>query len=198
MTQSVQEQIRILPAIEAELHLIQIGGEMLRADLVPCSHNATLQEAESILDGICMDIASNVNPVLVTNRLVFILGDSRIVHRPRVGDQFVSDNHIDIFADIFADVLRQRSMLNIFGMEKSQIAITLAQSNYNLFCRSTSTHSCAVGFSADIGFIHFNRAIKRGLIYFLHSSTDAMAEIPCCLVAHSQGALDLIRGHTLA
>src|SRR5437762_7532234 len=25
-----------------------------------------------------------------------------------------------------------------------------------------------------------------------------MAEIPCCLVAHSQGALDLIRGHTLA
>src|SRR5436190_14116120 len=193
MTQSVQEEIRVLPAIEPELHLIQIGREMLRADLVPCSHNATFQEAESVFHGVRVDIASNVNSVLVTDRLVFVLRYSCLIHCPRVGNQFIGDNHIDIFADILTDVFRQSSMLNIFSMEKPQFAVTLPQSNYDLFRCSASTHPRAVSFSADIGFIHFDSTIQHGLIYLLHSSTNPVTEIPRCLVAHAQGALDLIR-----
>src|SRR5438309_813012 len=58
MAQSVQEQVGILPAIEAELHLIQIGRKMLRADLMPRSHDAALQETESVLDCIGMNVRS--------------------------------------------------------------------------------------------------------------------------------------------
>ena len=56
--QRVNEQIGILPAIEAECHLVQVKGEMLRADLVPRSNDAALQEREGGLDGVGRDAFS--------------------------------------------------------------------------------------------------------------------------------------------
>jgi hypothetical protein len=41
MTQGMQEQVRALPTIEAETHLVQVGWEMLRRNLVPRSDDAT-------------------------------------------------------------------------------------------------------------------------------------------------------------
>ena len=41
----------------------------------------------------------------------------------------------------------------------------------------------AFGFSADIGFIHFDSTVQHGPLYFFHSSADAVAEIPSGLVA---------------
>src|SRR3954467_2413701 len=42
MTQSIQKQVGTFPAVEAESHLIQVGGEMLWANSVPCTDDATL------------------------------------------------------------------------------------------------------------------------------------------------------------
>ena len=51
MTQSVEEQIGILPAIETEAHLFKVRGEMLRGNLVPRPHDSALEQAESGPDG---------------------------------------------------------------------------------------------------------------------------------------------------
>ena len=48
MTQSINEQIGAIAAIEAELHLFQIGREMLRGDSVPRSHNAAVLRNKSV------------------------------------------------------------------------------------------------------------------------------------------------------
>ena len=57
MAQGIKEQIVVLPAIEAEGHLIQIGGEMLRADLVPASNNPAFQERPKGINILGMDLA---------------------------------------------------------------------------------------------------------------------------------------------
>jgi hypothetical protein len=44
MTQGIQKQIGVLPAIETEGHCAPIGRKMLRANLVPCAHDAALQK----------------------------------------------------------------------------------------------------------------------------------------------------------
>ena len=52
MAQGIQKQIGILPTIEAEAHLVQVGGEMLGANLVPRSHDAALQKREGGFHGV--------------------------------------------------------------------------------------------------------------------------------------------------
>src|SRR6266536_4345949 len=122
MTQGVQEQIGVLPAIEAELHLIQIGRKMLRADLVPRSHDAPLQEAESALDCVGMNVRSEAYIFLlcVIHGLMPI---AQFAQSLWVGCQFIRHDHIHILRDIFLDISGQSSALCVLSMKESQLAI---------------------------------------------------------------------------
>jgi hypothetical protein len=46
MTQGIQKQVSVLPAIEAECHFVQVGREMFGTNLVPRSNNSALQQRE--------------------------------------------------------------------------------------------------------------------------------------------------------
>src|SRR5438552_18721062 len=70
MTQGVQEQISILPAIEAKFHLREVCGQMLRADLVPASHDAALEQGKCGFNCVGMDITAHVDTVSVPNGFV--------------------------------------------------------------------------------------------------------------------------------
>src|SRR5437016_13768633 len=98
MTQGIQEQIRVLPAIETEGHFIQIGRKMLGADLVPCSHDAALQKAESVLHGVRVDVTTNILLRSVIDGLML-----RLPNRMLVGLQAVRDDYIHVCADVFTD-----------------------------------------------------------------------------------------------
>ena len=80
MTQGIQEQIGILPAIEPESHFVKISRKMFCADLVPRSHNAAFQKRESGLDCIGMNIALHINAVLMPDGLVLFGRDSGLVN----------------------------------------------------------------------------------------------------------------------
>src|SRR5438552_18985612 len=58
MTQSINEQIGTLTAIEPEFHLRKIRGKMLCADLVPASDDCTLQQRKCILDCVRVNVGS--------------------------------------------------------------------------------------------------------------------------------------------
>src|SRR2546428_9895164 len=200
MTQRVQEQIGILPAIEAECHLIQVGCEMLCADPMPRSDNAAFQEGESIFNGIGMHFALDINLGFVLDSLMLSLcyscfGDCIGVNRMLIGNQ-----NVHVLTDVVSNVLRNSTLLNIGCMEETKIAITLPDSYDDLLCVvSESWFALAsVQLAADIGFIYFDSTVKHGLIYFLHSSTDAMAKIPSSLIAHADCTLDLVSGDSLA
>jgi len=69
MPQSINEQIGVLPAIKAELHLFEIGRKMLCADSVPGSHYAAFEKGESGFDGVRMNIAHDIDTGTVTDGL---------------------------------------------------------------------------------------------------------------------------------
>ena len=125
MTQGVQEQIGILPAIEPEGHFIEVSREMFCADLVPCAHDAAFQKRECILDSIGVNVATNV----LSRRVIdgFML---RFSNRMLVGLQAVSNDYIHVCADIVTNVLRQCAGLRIFSMKESQFPVALSNADH--------------------------------------------------------------------
>src|SRR5271170_4441063 len=105
MTQGVQENSWRLPTIEPESHFVQVGGEMLCADTVPCSHNAALQETESGLDCVGMNVPLHVNAVFVPNGLVLFCRDSGSLHCEGVRRELIRNYHVYILADVLANEL---------------------------------------------------------------------------------------------
>lgn len=88
MTQGVEKQVGILSAIEAECHLVQVGREVLCADLVPCAHDAALEQGECGLDSIGMNITVNINAVFVLDRFV-LCSQSGFLHGTRQRDRII-------------------------------------------------------------------------------------------------------------
>ena len=50
VAQRIKEQSVGLSTIEPKCHLVQVGREMLRADAMPCAHNAALEQRECGFD----------------------------------------------------------------------------------------------------------------------------------------------------
>lgn len=48
------------PIVETPCHLVQIGCKMLRADLMPRTHDAAREQAESGLYAICVKVSDNI------------------------------------------------------------------------------------------------------------------------------------------
>src|SRR5260370_33281750 len=64
MTQSINEQIGTLPAIESELHFFEVGRKMFGANSVPRSHDATFEKREGEFDGVGVNVSMTYTPEL--------------------------------------------------------------------------------------------------------------------------------------
>src|ERR1700730_11501089 len=98
---------------------------MFRADLMPCAHNPALEQTESGLHSVCVNISVYVDMILVANCLMLRCGYACPVHCVRIGRKFISDQHIHIVRNILFDIACQCTALGIFGVEETQIATTL-------------------------------------------------------------------------
>jgi hypothetical protein len=195
MTQGVQEQVRILPAIESEGHFLAVGLEMLRTDFVPRSHNAALQERERGLDGIGVNVAFGVDAELVANRFVPSIFP-QVFRRAPVCLPIIREKNIDVLADILADILFERSALCIARVEESQVAATLTDSDNDFLVIVFCCLSLPPILAANVGFVHFDFAAEHRSVDFDHCSADSVTEIPCRSVASdSERALHLASGH---
>src|SRR5438445_11994177 len=116
MTQGVQEQIGILPAIEPEGHFIEVSREMFCADLVPCAHDAAFQKRECILDSIGVNVATNVLSRRVIDGFM-----RRFSNRMLVVLQAVSNVYIHVCAGSVTNVLRQAAGRGICSMKDSKL-----------------------------------------------------------------------------
>jgi len=199
MAQSVNKQIGTLAAVETERHFVQVGLQVLGTDFVPRSNDAAFQKRECRFHGIRMDFATSVFLDRVIDLLVGSC-DVGFPHSRAVDVEIIRHNHINIGADVFLNVLCQRSTLDILSVEEAESAATLPDANDNLFVGSTSAlgYAFAASATADIGLIHFNGSVQHWALRFDHSATDAVTEIPSGFVADTQHPLDLIGRHTLA
>src|ERR1035438_10300050 len=200
MAKSINEKIGPFAAIEPERHLIKISGEMLRADLVPRSDDAPLQERKCRFNGVRCDTSTVLISHVFFRQMVdsLMLGVSYGIF---VGREAIGNKHLYICAHVLSDVLCQRSALGVFRMEETEGAVPLAKANNYFFVGESCIPSPTAIFAANIGFVHFNCTVQHGLIYFLHSRTDTMAEIPRGLVRAfvlaPDGSLELQCANTL-
>jgi hypothetical protein len=190
VSKGIQKQVRVLPAIETEGHLFAVGLEMLRANLVPRSHYSALEQGERGFDSVRLGVAIDVNLELVANRLVASIFPQMLC-RASVGFPIVCVQNLDISTQVFADILFQRPALYIFRVKESEIAATLPQANRDFLVFPAMRSALANVPTADKGFVHFHLTIHHWLINFDHSRSDAVAEVPRGLVAHTKSALDL-------
>ncbi len=177
MTQSINEKIGTVAAIEPEGHFVQIGRKVFGADLVPTAHDPSLQQTKSRFHGIGCDARAVFVTHIFSGKMVddFVLGStySVFVSRKAIGNQ-----HLNVRAHVLADILCQRPALGIFGVEESQITVALAKADDYFFVRQSRTLTCAAILSADVGFIHLDSTIQHRAIHFFHGSTNAMAKVP--------------------
>ncbi len=196
MTQSIEEQIGTLPAIKPEGHFVQVGLEMLRANVMPSAHDAALEKRESGFDCVGVDIPVHIAPLAVVDGLVIL--DTRFPHGDGVSRGIIGEHDFHILADILSDEFRQRTRLCIFGVEEPEIAVALANAHNYVLVVPTSGLSLIAVFPANVSHIHFNLSVQHRFVGLGHCMTDAVTQIPRCFVsADPEGALNLASGHAL-
>jgi len=169
---------------------------MLCTDSMPCSHHAALEQAKCAFHGVGVNVAHNISLLTVIDN--FVPRDSCFFHGDGMRSEIVRHNHVNIFADVFADELGKRTGLGISGMEHSQIAIALTDADNDFFVFVFADVTFAAIPAADVGFVQFNGATKFWFSGGCHSSADSVAEIPSGFVsADSESALNLASGHSL-
>src|ERR1035437_8022234 len=201
MTQSVNEQVGTIPAVEAEAHFVKIGLQMLGANLVPRSDDAALEQREGILCRVRMNIGSN--PDVFSSTVVYLLmgrGHVGFTHGRAIDVEVIGHNHVNGLRYVLAEVLCQCSRLHVLCVEETKSTTALSDADYDLFVGSTATlmDALSASLASNIGFVHFDSTVQHGAVNLCHSSTDAMTEIPCSFVANSERPLDLICTHPLA
>jgi hypothetical protein len=195
VSQGINEQIRILPAIESERHFFAVGLEMLRANFMPRSHDAALQERECGFNRIGVDVALRVDAELVSNCLVPSIF-TQMFRGASVCLPIVREQNIDILTNVLADVLFECSAPGVLGMKEPEIAAALTDTDYHFFVVVLGRLSLPPVLTANIGFVHLDFSIKHWSVDFHYRSADSMAEIPCRSVASdSERALHLASGH---
>ena len=170
---------------------------MLRRDFMPRTNDATLQERECGFNAVRRNVAVNVNPVVMVDGEVTSVFHSRLNNCRRVRRKFIRHDYVNVFRDVFLDVLRQCARLHILSFEESEIAIALLDADNDGFVvvlRLPVTTPCL---SADQRLIHLHDPIQRLRIDFFHRRTNPMAEVPSRFVGDAQNALQLIRAHAL-
>src|SRR5580692_12795368 len=173
MAQGIQEQRWRLPAIEAEGHFIQVGCEMLCTDAVPRSDDAPLEQRKGRFHGVRVNVAVNIDVAFVPDRFM-LLDIASPTHRVWIGGPFIGDHHVNIFADVFADVLCECCALSILGVEEPEITVALAKADNDFLFGSATANTSTTLATADIGFVHFDRTVHHGAFYFAHGCTNAM------------------------
>ncbi len=195
MTQSIYKQIGTLSAIEPELHLFQIGGKVLCAESMPCTHDAALEQREGGFDSISVNVSHGVDAGTVVN--LFVVRPLGFTHSGVVRGCIISEDYFHVFRDVLADILCKGSTFSVSGMEEAQIAVALADADDYFFVVVLCDMALAAIHAADVGNVHLYLAVEHRLIGLRHGMSDAMAEIPRGLVAHSDRALNLAGRHAL-
>ena len=164
---------------------------------MPRTNDAALQERESGFDAVRRDVAINVDAVVMVHSPVyFITVESGLSQRSLICGPFISHDQINVTADIFLDVLRQRAGFHILGMEEAEFSAALLDANNHfLFVVLQALPMFAALYAANESLIHLHNAIQWLRIDFLHRSANAMAEIPCSLVGDAEDALQLVGAH---
>ncbi len=202
MAQCVDEQIGILPTVETEGHFVQIGLQMLGADLVPRSHNPALQKRERRFHGISRDTCTVLISCVFFGAVVdgFMLSlDASVCHDVLIASPIVGHQDFQVLTDILFEVLSESAGTGVGRVKETEIAFALSDTDNNLLGFHGSLDTLTALAATYVGFVHFDCTVQHWGVNLFHGRTDAMAEVPRRLVASdAQSSLDLVGRHSFA
>ena len=169
---------------------------MLRAQFVPATAQAALEQAESRFNRIGVGVATDVFLRAVLDNLVLVPETCPPRHA-FVGHELIGDKQIHILSYVFLEELIEDAPSDFLGMEQPQFPVALSDSDNRTLLGAAPTRCKAVSLPADVGLIHLDLPREFRFVGFRHCCPDAVAEVPCGLVAHPDRALNLAGGDTL-
>ena len=166
--------------------LIQIGVQMLHADLVVSADDAALQEAPNALDPVSVNVAAHPFLCAVVHALVprVFIGNSE------VSGKLIRIDRFRVWRGVVRDELVERGLGSVLNDLQPNLAVPLQGSDGDGLAPFVAV-AHAASLSADIGLIHFHDTPQKLRIGFPHGRTDAMAQVPRGLIGDVQGAFDL-------
>ncbi len=134
------ENIGFTAVIMAELKLSQIEREILLADMVEASHNATLEEAPERFEIVGVNLAAHIFALSVSDGLV-----REILFQEAIAGMLVGGDQIYLFADRLSDKSVKRDGVSIFYDLADNVALPTDGSNDAYFSALLAT--------TDMGFL---------------------------------------------
>jgi hypothetical protein len=188
----IPEHVGVFSVVEAELQLIKVGVKVLRANLMVATDDGALQEAPDVLKRVRVNVAPNVFSFAVLDRFVLgvLIGDT-LVSFP-----FVGIDGFNIAGDVFTDEAVQGLPVSSPYYLQDDIPAAL-QGSYNDSLVTCIAAPLAFDLAAHEGFIGLDDALQQLGVNLIESGSDAMAEIPRCLVGHTERTLELVGRHAL-
>lgn len=184
--------MRVFAVVKPEAHFVQIGRQVFRADFMPRSNDAALQERERRLDSIGVNLAMRVFAGVV-NRLV--LRGLYLIQSEGINQGFIGQNNFDVSAHVRVDDVLHSLGLRVLRANHPKISVALANPDNDL--RGVLRTPAAL-LARNIGFVYlYHTAKQRTRLSLYHRLANAVREVPRCFVADADGALNLAGGHSL-
>ncbi len=187
----IAEEIQILAVVKPEAHFVQVSREMLRTHFMPRSYDAALQKAESRFHSVRVNVARSVLLRMANRLMLFLLN---LGERPRIDGRFIRHNDFDKTAHVRLDDLAHGLRFRIFGPDKPQVSVALADADNDLLARPWTP---AALFATYVSLIYLYCAAQLRGRDFQHRDPDSMAEKPSRAVRGFEHSLHLERGHSL-
>lgn len=189
LSQSIPENVGVVPVVEPPLQLLQVAVQVLDADLVEGSDDGPLEEAPDTFNAVGVDIAHDPLIDAVAHRLVagIMVGD------PQVGFQFISVDGFGLILHVAVDEAVQGLLLDVGNGLQSDLPATLHGTGHiDLVVSVAATHSCLL--PSDQRLVHFDDPEQGGAFNLgvRQSLADSVAQIPSGLVVDAQDSLQLI------
>ena len=165
---------------------------MFGADMVVATDDGALEEAPYVLDAVGVDVVAHPFLDAVVHGFVsrVVVGDAC------VGWPLVGIDGFGIVGDVFLDPGVKGLPVPSVDNLHLDLAFAFHGTNDGGFVRALSLADANL-FAANPCFIHFDGAAQQLTIAVAHGLTNAMAEIPGCLVADTDRTLDLVGADAL-
>lgn len=180
------KDVRVLAVVVPELELIDVQREILTADFMECTDDATFDDGPEALDGVRVNRTAHVFIAAVMHDTERVFVPKRFVRGMFIGGQ---QTYL-----VRHDLTHERSKsdrIDVIDHSRNHVAFALDRADHNGFsCSASTTHAAASawafvlvpGLTADIGFVNLDIADQLLELLIAKCSADLVAHKPCGLV----------------
>ena len=187
MTKCIEKQVGIMAAVKPESHFVKVGCKVLRANLVPCSHDSSLQERKGAFDCVGVNGAIRHADVFIAPMIDGLMVSEQ--QRQDVEVRSAVGEDARFAGDVLAENRNKRfDMEAICNHADGASALAINQRQHAILVRRAELGLRSERIAPNVGFVDFDSATAatHGREAFAtHRFADAVSHEPRGLVGHA-------------